>query len=61
MRKIAENIYEHNGIKVESVEINQYGACRECPFYDECCIDFICSRVIGNYREFVPYIENKGE
>lgn len=61
MRQIAENIYEHNGIKVEAVDIGTYGPCRECPFNDKCCIGFICSRVIGDYKEFVPYEGNKGE
>jgi hypothetical protein len=57
MRKIAENIYEHNGIKVEAVKVVDKMPCMKCPFACNACqVDFKCSELIGR-MEFVPYQE----
>lgn len=62
MKKIAENIYEHNGYKVMAVPLDIRMPCCRCPFdMNACNVEFICSDIIGKNKEFIRVIENKGE
>ena len=54
MEKVAENIYEHKGYKVMAVPLDRRMPCCRCPFaMNACNVDFICSEIIGENKEFV--------